>query len=166
MNHATAAFQAQHHFVLRCGQGQQGRDFVAQAFGGRSLDIAVEIEHEHPGFGLGLFLLLLVGLGLGLAQGLELVLVEQGLLQAFAQLFVEIIELADLQLAGRLAPPLAAQGRKTGQDHQNGDHQGHGLGQKNGVLGKKLHRDSSNDARLERARDTSSIPMRRPCDQP
>ncbi|MNV45199.1 hypothetical protein D3C71_1369870 [compost metagenome] len=166
MNHATAAFQAQHHFVLRCGQGQQGRDFVAQAFGGRSLDIAIEIEHEHPGLGLGFFLLFLVGFSLGLAQGLELILVEQRLLQAFAQPFVEIIEFADLQLARRLAPPLAAQGRKTGQDHQNGDHQGHGLGQKNGVLGKKLHRDSSNDARLERARDTSSIPMRRPCDQP
>jgi len=113
-----------------------------------------------------LFLLFFLGFSLGLAQGLELVLVEQGLLQALAQPLVEIIELADLQLAGRLASTLAAQCGKTGQDHQNGDHQGHGLGQKNGVLGQKLHRDSLNDARHQRARDTTSILMHRPCDQP
>jgi hypothetical protein len=50
--------------------------------------------------------LLLLGFPFGLAQGLELVLVEQGLLQALTQAFVEIIELADLQLPGDLRRPL------------------------------------------------------------
>ncbi|MNR04926.1 hypothetical protein D3C85_1209240 [compost metagenome] len=78
MHQAATAFQAQHHFVTRGGEGQQRGDFVAQAFGGRSFDVAIEVQHEDPALFLGLALLLLFfRLGLLLAQGLELGLVEQ-----------------------------------------------------------------------------------------
>ncbi|MNK74095.1 hypothetical protein D3C87_936010 [compost metagenome] len=151
VNHAATAFQTQDHFVLWRGERQQCGDFMAQAFGGRGLDVAVEIQHEHTRFGVGLFLLLLrifLGFGLALAQSLELILVEQRLLQALTQALVEIIEFADLQLTGRFAPALAAQCGKTGKHHQNGDYQGDGLGQEAGVFGEKLHKDSLNDARM------------------
>ncbi len=110
VDHAAAAFQAQHHFILGRGQAQQRGDFMAQALGGAGLDVAVEVQYEHAGFGLGLFVLLLflVVLALFLAQRLELVLVEQGLLQTLTQALVEFVQLADLQLAGRPASTFAA----------------------------------------------------------
>ncbi|MNE07743.1 hypothetical protein D3C80_1003730 [compost metagenome] len=146
MDHATTALQAQYDFVPGRGEAQQGGDFMAQAVCGRRLDIAIEVEHEHPWLGLGLLLLLLlflIGLGLLLALGLELVLVEQARLQALAQALVEIVEPGDLQLAGCLAPAFAAQRGRGGQHHDDGDDQGDGLGQEDGVLRKKLHSDSS-----------------------
>ncbi len=139
VDHATAAFKAQYHFVLGRGQAQQRSDFVAQAVGGRRLDVPVKIQHKHPWLGFGGFLLFFLGLALGLAQGLELILVEQGLLQALAQAFVKVIELADLQLPGILAPALAAQRRKTDQHHQDGDDQRDGFSQKTCILSQKLH---------------------------
>ncbi len=138
--HAAAAFEAQHHFVLGRGQAQQRGDFMAQALGGRGLDVAVKIQHEHPWLGLGFLLaFLLFGFAFGLAQGLELVLVEQARLQALTQAFIEVIELADLQLAGGFATPLAAQRREADQYHQNSDHQSDGLRQKTRVFGQKIH---------------------------
>ncbi|MNR37264.1 hypothetical protein D3C85_1552690 [compost metagenome] len=82
---------------------------MAQALGGRGLDVAVKVEDEHPAFFFGLFLLLFFGLGLLLAQGLELGLVQQAAFQALAQVLVELVELVDLQLPAALAPALAAQ---------------------------------------------------------
>ena len=140
VHHAAAAFQAQHHFILGRGQAQQCGDFMAQAFGGRGLDVTVEIQHEHPRLGLGLLLVfLLFSFAFGLAQGLELVLVEQAGLQALTQALVEIIQLADLQLAGGFTTTFAAQCCKADQYHQNSDHQGDGLRQKARVFGQKIH---------------------------
>ncbi|MNH03042.1 hypothetical protein D3C79_622940 [compost metagenome] len=84
VNHATAALQAQHHFIARRRQAQHGSDLVTQAFSGRSLDVTVKIEHEDPRFVFGGFLLLLLRLGLLLAQGLELGFVQQAAFQTLA----------------------------------------------------------------------------------
>ncbi|MNZ04979.1 hypothetical protein D3C78_216900 [compost metagenome] len=143
MHQAATAFQAQHHFVTRGGEGQQRSDFVAQAFGGRSFDVAIEVQHEDPALFLGLALLLpLFRLGLLLAQGLELGLVEQAGFQALAQVLVELVQAGDLQLPTRFAPPLAAQPGDGRQHYQDGDDQGGGFGEKACVFCKKLHVDS------------------------
>ncbi|MNZ13824.1 hypothetical protein D3C78_307330 [compost metagenome] len=143
MHQAATAFQAQHHFVTWRGEGQQCRDFVAQAFGGGRLDVAIEVEHEHPAFLFGLaFFLLFFRFGLLLAQGFELGLVEQAGFQPLAQLFIELVETGDLQLPASLAPPLAAQAGDGRQHHQDGNHQGGGFSEKACVFGKKLHVDS------------------------
>ncbi|MNY45236.1 hypothetical protein D3C86_1803240 [compost metagenome] len=61
------------------------------------------------------------------------------MLQALAQVLVEIVELAHIQMTARHAPVAAAQRGDGRQHHQDGHHQGHGPGQKACVLGKKLH---------------------------
>jgi len=85
------------------------------------------------------FAVLLFGFAFRLAQGLELILVEHGRFKALAQAFVEIIQLADLQLASRFATTFAAQCREADQYHQNRDHQGDGLRQKARVFSQKIH---------------------------
>ncbi|MNC09410.1 hypothetical protein D3C75_570330 [compost metagenome] len=97
MHQATAAFQAQYHFVTRGGERQQCGDFVAQAFGGRGFDVAIEVQHEHSALFVDHGLIqLFIRFGLLLAQGLELGLVEQAGLQALTQVLVKIVQSGDL----------------------------------------------------------------------
>ena len=56
------------------------------------------------------------------------------LFQALTQAFVEVIHLDDLQLPCRTTA-FAPQRGECNQDHDDSDHQGHGFGQKTGVLG-------------------------------
>jgi len=121
------------------GRALRPVDAVAQAVGGRGLDVTIEIQHEYPRLLRTVFLGLLGVLGLGLALDFQAVFVQHRLLQTLAQALIDVIELVHLQLTMTLAAAFTAQRRDHHQDHDNRHHHGHGPEQKPCVLGKKLH---------------------------
>ncbi|RMS35812.1 hypothetical protein ALP71_02712 [Pseudomonas coronafaciens pv. garcae] len=163
MNHAAAALETQHHFVLVSRQCQQRSDLMAHAFGRRRLDVTVKVQHVNASLGLGLLFLFLQGLALLLAQRLETVLVQQRLLKPLAQAFVKVIQASDLQLSCRLASALATHGRNGDQHDHDGNHQRYGFSQKTCVIDNEIHEYPSLalDPLCGRGCDDCSIPT--PC---
>ncbi|MNM85001.1 hypothetical protein D3C81_971060 [compost metagenome] len=141
VHHAAAALQTHHHLVLRGGQAEQRSDLVAQVLAGRSLDVAVEVQHVDPRLVAAGLLLGLFRLGFFLAQRLQLLLVQHAVLQALAQVLVEVVELVHVELPAGTTLAGAQRGN-AGQDDEDGSQDGHCPGQKTGVIGKKLHGDS------------------------
>lgn len=139
MDHATAAFQAQHHLVVLARHAQHRSHFVTQLLGSRGLDVAVEIEHVDPRLLFRMFLRLLRRLALLLAQGLEAGLVEDAVADPLAQVLVEIVELLHVEVPACAAPAAAAQGDDHHQHHDDRRQHGHGPGQKARIFGNELH---------------------------
>ncbi|MNN63153.1 hypothetical protein D3C81_1785110 [compost metagenome] len=135
MHHAAAAFQAQNHFVLGGRHAQQCGHLMTQVIGGGCLDVAIEVQHVDALF-LQAFLLRLLGLlGFCLVQGLELVLVQHGVLQPLTQLLVEVVQLAHLQMTAACAPAAPTQGSPDDEHHDHRYQHGERLGQETCVIG-------------------------------
>ncbi|MCY1436772.1 hypothetical protein D9M71_529080 [compost metagenome] len=108
---------------------------MAQVIGGGGLDVAIEVQHVDAWL-LQAFLLRPLGfLCLGLVQGLQLVLLQHAVLQPLAQLLVEVIQLAYVEMTAAGAPPAIPQGRDHHQHHDHRHQHGERLGQETCVIG-------------------------------